>query len=215
MANLQWIDTPDRLFQELIAETVRRTTNRVVLDPHQAALDPGLLVTGALQRFGYDAASGQVIVVYDASLSTAGGNRVETRRFTASAPADGTAASVGPALNHAANQVALEVAKWIGGFERLLRRGSSSLLEHVLRQAGRRDDPLERLPHHLGALGLEPPPAAERRHQPRRDLRIELVGRDDHVGEEGIAAPVAPSETPSDWRRTSPPASAADWGWSS
>ena len=31
------------------------------------------------------------------------------------APADGTAASVGPALNRAANQVALDVAKWIGG----------------------------------------------------------------------------------------------------
>jgi cholesterol transport system auxiliary component len=48
-------------------------------------------------------------------LAAAGGNRVETRRFTATAPADGTAASVGPALNRAANQVALDVAKWIGG----------------------------------------------------------------------------------------------------
>jgi len=57
----------------------------------------------------------QVVVTYDGSLSTAGGGRVETRRFTASAPADGTAATVGPALNGAANQVALEVAKWIGG----------------------------------------------------------------------------------------------------
>jgi cholesterol transport system auxiliary component len=67
-----------------------------------------------LQRFGYDAASGQVVVTYDASLSTAGGNRVETRRFTASAPADGTAATVPAALNRAANQVALDVAKWVG-----------------------------------------------------------------------------------------------------
>ena len=115
VANLQWVDTPDRLFQDLIAETVRRTTNRVVLDSRQTALDPGLVVAGALQRFGYDAASGQVVVVYDASLSTEGGSHVEARRFTASAAADGTAASVGPALNHAANQVALEVAKWIGG----------------------------------------------------------------------------------------------------
>jgi cholesterol transport system auxiliary component len=115
VANLQWVDTPDRLFQDLLAETVRRTTNRVVLDSRQTALDPGLVVSGALQRFGYDAASGQVVVVYDASLSTEGGTHVEARRFTASAAADGTAASIGPALNHAANQVALEVAKWIGG----------------------------------------------------------------------------------------------------
>jgi cholesterol transport system auxiliary component len=115
VANLQLIDTPDRLFQGLLEETVRRTTNRVVLDSGQTNLDPGVTLTGQLQRFGYDASTGQVVVTYDGSLSTAGGSRVETRRFTATAPADGTAATVGPALNLAANQVALDVAKWIGG----------------------------------------------------------------------------------------------------
>jgi len=115
VTNLQWVDTPDRLFQQLLEETIRRTTNRVVLDARQAALDPGLVVTGSLQRFGYDAASGQAVVVYDGSLSTAGGTHVEARRFVANVPADGSAASVGPALNRAANQVALDVAKWIGG----------------------------------------------------------------------------------------------------
>jgi cholesterol transport system auxiliary component len=115
VTNLQWVDTPDRLFQGLVEETIRRTTGRVVLDPKQATLDPGLVVTGALQRFGYDAASGQAMVVYDASLSTEGGTRVEARRFTASVPADGSGASVGAALNRAANQVALDVAKWVGG----------------------------------------------------------------------------------------------------
>jgi cholesterol transport system auxiliary component len=114
VAKMQLVDTPANLFASLLAETVRRTTNRVVLDPGQTTLDPGLLGSGALQRFGYDAATGQVVVTYDGSLSTAGGSRVETRRFTATAPADGTAASVGPALNRAANQVALDVAKWIG-----------------------------------------------------------------------------------------------------
>src|SRR5687768_8845034 len=54
--NLQWVDTPDRLFQDLLAETVRRTTGRVVLDPKVTALDPGVLVSGQLHRFGYDAA---------------------------------------------------------------------------------------------------------------------------------------------------------------
>ena len=115
VANLQLVDTPSRLFQNLLSETVRRTTNRVVLDPAQTSLDPGLTVTGELQRFGYDAASGQVVVQYDGSLSAAGGNRVETRRFTASVPADGTSATVAPALNRAANQVAQQVAQWIGG----------------------------------------------------------------------------------------------------
>ena len=111
---LQYVDTPDKLFQQLLTETVKRTTNRVVLDPNQASLDPGLRVTGTLERFGYDVASGQVIVIFDASLSTQGGARVETRRFEASAPADGTAATVGPAINQAANAVALQAAQWIG-----------------------------------------------------------------------------------------------------
>ena len=115
VANLQLVDTPGRLFASLLSETIRRTTGRVVLDPQQTSLDPGLAVNGTLQRFGYDAATGQVIVQYDGALSVAGGNRVETRRFTATAPADGTAATVGPALNHAANQVAQQVAQWIRG----------------------------------------------------------------------------------------------------
>jgi cholesterol transport system auxiliary component len=114
VSNLQWVDTPDRLFQALLEETVRRTTNRVVLDPRQATLDPGLVVTGELERFGYDVSSGQAMVVYDASLATAGGTRTETRRFAAAVPADGTARSVATGLNQAANQVASEVAAWIG-----------------------------------------------------------------------------------------------------
>ena len=115
VTGLQWVDTPDKLFQGLVEETIRRTTSRVVLDSRQAALDPGLVVTGQLQRFGYDASTGQAVVVYDAALSAEGGSRVESRRFTASAPADGTGPSVGPALNRAANQVASEVAAWVGG----------------------------------------------------------------------------------------------------
>lgn len=113
--DLQWVDTPDELFQDLLAETVTRMTGRVVLEPNQAALDPGLLVTGKLMRMGYDEQVGAVVVEYDASLATAGGTRVETRRFEATAPADGTAVTVGPALNQAANQVAMQFAQWVGG----------------------------------------------------------------------------------------------------
>jgi len=113
--DLLWVDAPDKLFQDLLQETTMRTTNRVVLDPRQSTLDPGLKLSGNLTRFGYDTAEGMVIVRYDGALSTAGGTRVETRRFEAKIPADGTARTVGPALNAAANQVANEVAKWIGG----------------------------------------------------------------------------------------------------
>ena len=114
VTDLQWVDTPDKLFQSLLEETIRRTTSRVVLDPSQSALDPGLVVTGQLNRFGYDAQTGMAVVEYDASLATQGGTHVETRRFTDSQPADGTAATVAPALNNAANQVAMQVGQWIG-----------------------------------------------------------------------------------------------------
>src|SRR5512139_1333838 len=111
--DLTWVDTPDRLFQNLLTETVTRMTNRVVLEPNQSTLDPGLTVSGHPTRFGYDAQEGMVIVRYDAPLSRSGGTAVTTRRFEAKQPADGTAATVGPAINTAANQVAMEVAQWV------------------------------------------------------------------------------------------------------
>jgi cholesterol transport system auxiliary component len=111
--NLQYLETPDRLFQQLLSETVKRTTGRVVIDPDQGGFDPGTRVSGVLHRFGHDMATGRVIVTYDATATR--GGTVQTRRFTATAPADGTAATVGPALNAAANEVAVQVARWIGG----------------------------------------------------------------------------------------------------
>lgn len=111
--DLQYSETPDHLFQQLLSETVKRTTGRVVIDPRQAGIDPGTRVSGVLQRFGYDATTGQVVVTYDATATR--GTTVQTRRFTSSAPADGTAATVGTAINAAANDVATQVARWIGG----------------------------------------------------------------------------------------------------
>ena len=115
LTNPQWVDTPDRLFKDLLAETIRRRTSRVVLDPKLTGLDPGILINGELNRFGYDAATASVIVQFDAARSTVGGTRVETRRFDASVPSSDDPASIGPALNRAANQVALDVAAWVGG----------------------------------------------------------------------------------------------------
>src|SRR6476661_9365456 len=115
VTNLEWVDTPDRLFQKLVAETVRRTTNRVVLDPNQTGIDPGIVVQGELERFGYDSATGQAVVAFNGTMTTPDGAQVQTRRFVASVAADGTGPSVGPALNRAANQVAQQVAQWIGG----------------------------------------------------------------------------------------------------
>ena len=63
---------------------------------------------------GYDAASGSVVVRYDAVLQTPDG-KVRTRRFENRVPGvEPEAAAVGPALNEAANEVAGEVADWVG-----------------------------------------------------------------------------------------------------
>lgn len=107
-----WIDRPATLFQQLLSETVTRMTGRVVLDPRQALLDPGTRVTGTLTHFGYHADSGEVVVIYNAAFAT--GDTVQNRRFEARRPADGTAATVPFALNDAANEVAAEVAAWLG-----------------------------------------------------------------------------------------------------
>jgi cholesterol transport system auxiliary component len=115
LTGVQWVDTPDRLFKDLVAETIRRRTNRVVLDPKLTGLDPGILINGELNRFGYDAATGAVVVQFDAARSSPGGTRVETRRFEASVPSSDASTAVGAALNRAANQVALDVAAWVGG----------------------------------------------------------------------------------------------------
>ena len=112
--DLTWVDTPDKLFQNLLTETVIRTTSRVVLDPKQSSLDPGVTITGNLSRFGYDAQEGAVIVRYDAAKTRAGGKAVETRRFEARETSDGSASSVASAINAAANRVAIDVAQWVG-----------------------------------------------------------------------------------------------------
>ncbi|MBW0144221.1 ABC-type transport auxiliary lipoprotein family protein [Sphingomicrobium clamense] len=112
--DLVMVDKPDALFQQLLSETTHRLTGRVVVDPGQALLVPGTRVTGTLSRFDYDAQSGEVVVRYDAAIARGDGSSVESRRFEARTPANGTAGSVSQSLNVAANQVANDVATWIG-----------------------------------------------------------------------------------------------------
>jgi cholesterol transport system auxiliary component len=115
LKNAQWVDMPANLFARLLTETVAASTGRVVLDPKQFTFDPGQRLTGTLQRFGLDAQRMEVVAIYDAALARQGGG-VTARRFEARVPVTvADAASVGPALNQAANQVATEVASWVGG----------------------------------------------------------------------------------------------------
>lgn len=108
----QWVERPARLFQHLLAETLRARGKTLVTEGD--TLTHGPILSGRLADFGYDAASGGAVVRYDA-IRTAPDGTVITRRFEAHVdhvPAD--AGAVGPALNDAANQVAKAVADWVG-----------------------------------------------------------------------------------------------------
>ena len=112
----QWVDTPDKLFRDLLSETIGARTGRVVLSDQQRTLDPGARLTGQLLAFSIDADRSEAVVTYDAALLRGGGARIETRRSEARVPvAVIDRASVSTALNQAANQVAGDIATWIGG----------------------------------------------------------------------------------------------------
>lgn len=110
-----WVEAPARLFRALLAETIMAETGRVVPDPRQFSISPDTRLTGQLGAFGLESGSSNAVVSYDASLSRTGSDTVMTRRFEARAPVavvDGD--NVAAALNVAANQVAREVAAWVG-----------------------------------------------------------------------------------------------------
>jgi cholesterol transport system auxiliary component len=110
-----WVEQPARLFQRLMAETIRLKTGRAVLDPRQFSMEPGVLLSGHLLRFDIDEPSGDAIVVYDATLSGQKDQPVRTRRFEARVPVGAIdATGVAGALNRAANRVAGDVAAWVG-----------------------------------------------------------------------------------------------------
>jgi cholesterol transport system auxiliary component len=111
----QWIDAPAHLFRDLLAETITVRTGRPTVTPRDAALAQGPQLGGRLTDFGIDAGGNQASVSYDATLVRIDGT-VEARRFTATAPVNGavTEASAGAAINAAANDVAVQVADWVG-----------------------------------------------------------------------------------------------------
>ena len=114
LKDAQWVGNPDALFARLLSETIAARSGRVVLDPLQTTFDPGTRLSGTLATFGLDADTSEAVVVYDAVLAR-GADAVESRRFEARAPVTVVdAASAPAALNQVANQVAAEVAAWVG-----------------------------------------------------------------------------------------------------
>lgn len=114
LRDAMWVEKPARLFQRLLAETIRARSDRLVVDMGDLQYAATTALSGQLLAMGYDAAQGSVVVRYDAVLTRQDGT-VRTRRFEQVVP--GVAAdvrAVGPALNQAANALAVEVADWVG-----------------------------------------------------------------------------------------------------
>jgi cholesterol transport system auxiliary component len=111
----QWSEPPARLFARLMADTVTARTGRVVLSQVQAVTETNDELAGELRTFGLDATTREAVVTFDGALSRSGQTGTEKRRFEARVPVPAIdAVSTGPALNQAANQVATQVADWVG-----------------------------------------------------------------------------------------------------
>ena len=113
LKDAQWVDKPARLFQLLLAETIRSKGNRMVVGSGDLQFAAATKLTGHLSQMGYDAASQSAVVRMDAMLLKVDGS-VQSQRFEAVVP--GVIAEAGPvgvALNQAANDVAAQVAEWV------------------------------------------------------------------------------------------------------
>lgn len=107
-----WVERPARLFQRLLAESIRAGGKRLVVENDPGS--SGLRLSGRLLDMGYDARTSSVVVRFDAIKEMSGG-KVETRRFESVVSGiEAKAEAVGPALNQAANDVAAQVADWVG-----------------------------------------------------------------------------------------------------
>ncbi|MCM0001313.1 MAG: PqiC family protein [Erythrobacter sp.] len=108
-----WVEKPARLFRQLVGETIRARGTAMVVDGNEVASMPTVTVQGTLTEMGFDAASSEAVVRFDA-VRTGKDGAVATRRFEArESGVTPDARSVGAGLNAAANRVAAEVAEWV------------------------------------------------------------------------------------------------------
>lgn len=108
----QWVERPSRAFQHLVAETLRARGKGLVVEADRGTT--GTRIGGRLLAMGFDVPTRSAVVRFDAMKWLPDG-RIETRRFESSvAGIDPNPDAIGPALNHAANKVASEIADWVG-----------------------------------------------------------------------------------------------------
>ena len=114
LQDVSWVERPARLFRHLLAETIRAKSKGLVLEGNDDVIGAKMTLSGRLIDMGYDARSLSVVVRYDALREDARG-AITARRFEAIVPGvSPTAEAIAPALNKAANDVAAQVAEWVG-----------------------------------------------------------------------------------------------------
>jgi len=114
LKDAQWVEKPARLFERLVSDTIRAKGKRLVVSNTDLEDSAATRLSGTLLAMDYDAASGGVVVRYDAVLTTPD-RKILTRRFESTVA--GVAAKpvpVAEAMNRAANDVAAQVADWVG-----------------------------------------------------------------------------------------------------
>ena len=114
LKDAQWVEKPARLFGRLLTDTIRGKGNRLVVSGTDLAFSAATKLTGTLSAMDYDATRGAVVVRFDAVLQSGDGT-IRSKRFES--VVNGVAPEAGPvagALNQAANDVAGQVADWVG-----------------------------------------------------------------------------------------------------
>jgi cholesterol transport system auxiliary component len=114
LKDAQWVEKPARLFERLLSDTIRAKGNRLVVSGTDLDSAAATKLTGTLSAMNYDPVQGAVVVRFDAVLLT-GERQIQAKRFESIVP--GVAADpaqVGDAFNRAANEVAAQVADWVG-----------------------------------------------------------------------------------------------------
>jgi cholesterol transport system auxiliary component len=113
-----WAETPSRLVQRLLADTLS-ARGLAVIDRTQASARPDAALSGTLREFTLDVRGSGTSVVrvrYDAQLARFGAARpLAIRRFEAMEPVASEApADVAAALSRATNRLAADLADWAG-----------------------------------------------------------------------------------------------------
>ena len=109
-----WVEKPAALFQRVLSETIRAGGDRLVVGGGELEYAAQTQLGGELLALDYDPARSAVIIRYDAVLRLPDGS-LRTQRFESEESGVlPEAYSVAPALNRIANDVAAQVAEWVG-----------------------------------------------------------------------------------------------------